>query len=328
MAPLYLGMEIGGTKLQLGLGEGDGQLLALERRKVDPSRGAAGIRAQIQEAFEALLRSKNLTSSAIAGVGIGFGGPVDPGRGITTKSHQIEGWDQFPLADWTRDNLKVDRVAIQNDADTAGLAEAIYGAGKGFSPLLYVTIGSGIGGGLIVGGAIYRGAGAGAVEVGHVWVVNPYVPGRPLTELENVSSGWGISHQGAEVARSLRDSNEDAWVVLQRAGGDPDQITTQLIADAAREGDARSLEILTQAREAFAQGLRQAVTLLAPRRIVLGGGVSLIGEELWVGPVRERLDRDVFAPFRGTYDLVVATLGEDVVVQGALAIARDGSNPR
>lgn len=322
MAPLYLGIEIGGTKLQLGLGEGDGRILALERRKVDPRLGAAGIREQIKSAFETLLQSKGLTPPDIAGIGIGFGGPVDPCRGITTKSHQIEGWDQFPLVDWVRENLKVERVAIQNDADTAGLAEAVYGAGKGYSPLLYVTIGSGIGGGLICDGLIYRGAGAGAVEVGHIWVVNPFVPGRPLTELENVSSGWGISHQGAKIARSLHDSKAGSWVVLERAGGDPDRITTQLIADAAREGDPRSVEILTRAREAFAQGLRQAVTLLAPRRIVLGGGVSLIGEELWVGPVRQLLDRDVFAPFRGTYDLVVATLGEDVVVQGALAIAK------
>ena len=321
MAPLYLGIEIGGTKLQLGLGEGDGQILALERRKVDPSLGALGILGQIKSAFEALLQFQSLPASAIAGVGIGFGGPVDPGRGITTKSHQIEGWDQFPLADWIRENLKVERVAIQNDADAAGLAEALYGAGKGYSPLLYVTIGSGIGGGLICDGTIYRGAGAGAVEVGHVWVRNPYAAGRPLIELEKVSSGWGISNRGREIARSILETSGASWVVLERAGNDPDLITTQLIADAAREGDPRSLEILTMAREAFAEGLRQAVTLLAPRRIVLGGGVSLIGVELWVGPVREQLNRDVFVPFRGTFDLVVATLGEDVVVQGALAIA-------
>ena len=321
MAPLYVGIEIGGTKLQVGLGAGDGAIIALERRKVNPSQGASGIRSLIQEAFEALLVAQSLQVRDISAIGIGFGGPVDPGRGVTTKSHQIDGWDQFPLVAWAREHLKVDRVAIQNDADTAGLAEALLGAGKGYSPLLYVTIGSGIGGGLIIDGKIYRGAGAGAVEVGHVWVRNPYDEIGALTELENVSSGWGIANRGQAIAKTLLASSGPPWVVLERTGNDPDRVTTNLIADAAREGDTLSRQILNDASKAFAEGLRQSVTLLAPRRIVLGGGVSLIGEELWLGPVRERLDHDVFVPFRGTYDLVVATLGEDVVVQGALAIA-------
>src|SRR5262249_28131751 len=146
--PLYLGIEIGGTKLQLGLGRGDGRLVALERRRVVLSDGSEGVRSQILSAIEPLLSGIACGTGPveIAAVGIGFGGPVDAMRGIVSKSFQVAGWDSFPLADWVRETIGVARVSLHNDADTAGLAEARFGAGVGFSPVLYVTIGSGIGG--------------------------------------------------------------------------------------------------------------------------------------------------------------------------------------
>src|SRR5206468_11760890 len=105
--------------------------------------------------------------SQIKGVGIGFGGPVDDATRTVIKSHQIEGWDNFPLADWISDMLGWP-ADLGNDADVAGLAEALFGAGQGLSPIFYITIGSGIGGGLIIKGEIYRGCGRGAAEIGHL----------------------------------------------------------------------------------------------------------------------------------------------------------------
>ncbi|MBX6312412.1 MAG: ROK family protein, partial [Isosphaeraceae bacterium] len=170
--PHVLGIEIGGTKLQLGLGAGDGQITALRRLKVDPAAGAQGILSQIADALGPLLESVGVSPMEIPAVGIGFGGPVDADRGIVTKSHQIAGWEGFRLADWVRETLHIRCVAIRNDADTAALAEARFGAGVGRSPILYVTIGSGIGGGLVIEGAIYRGSGGGAIEIGHLWVLD------------------------------------------------------------------------------------------------------------------------------------------------------------
>ena len=137
-------------------------------------------------------------------VGIGFGGPVDSAKGVVTKSHHVAGWDTFPLADWARYHLHCPRVSLQNDADTAALGEARFGAGVGLSPILYVTIGSGIGGGLVVDGRIYRGAGEGAVEVGHLWIDDG---GEPAI-LEHFASGWSIGRAGRGGGRgSARDAH-------------------------------------------------------------------------------------------------------------------------
>src|SRR5215813_8468557 len=182
----YLGIEIGGTKLQLGIGPGDGTLAGLWRGTVDVAAGPEGIRRQIIDAVPELLTSSGIDRAQLKGVGIGFGGPVDDTTRTVIKSHQIEGWDDFPLADWVSDLVGLPAV-LGNDADVAGLAEALFGAGKGLSPIFYITIGSGIGGGLIVNGEIYRGIGRGAAEIGHL---NLAPVGDVYSVLEENASGW------------------------------------------------------------------------------------------------------------------------------------------
>jgi glucokinase len=335
--PLLLGIEIGGTKLQLGLGHGDGKLLALERRTVDPAAGSRGILAQLPEVFKVLTARCETSREAVAAAGIGFGGPVDAATGCVTRSHQIAGWEGFPLAEWVRDHLGVPRVVLENDADTAGLAEVRFGAGRGLTPVLYVTIGSGIGGGLIIDGQIYRGAGAGAIEIGHLWVVDRMSSDLDVLKLEDVASGWAITRTARSFAERQRptstaDGREPdparPWMVLQLAGGDPARITPAVVAEAARLGDQEASFILGKAVAAMANALNQAVTLLAPRRIILGGGVSLIDEGQWFQPIRNLLNLHAFPPFRGSFDLVPSLLGEAVVVYGALALAGDAQDSR
>lgn len=245
---MYLGIEIGGTKLQLGVGADDGRLLALWRGTVDPARGADGIRSQIQEALP------TLPMHGVRGVGVGFGGPVDDATRTVIRSHQIDGWDGFPLADWVGEMVGLPAV-LGNDADVAGLAEARHGAGKGLSPLFYMTIGTGIGGGLIIDEKIYRGVGRGAAEVGHLNVGYSFDDPIPL---ERRASGWAISRR-----------------VSERYLGD---LTAADAAEFARAGDADSQGILEEARGHLAQALCHVIALLCPRRIVIGGGVSLMGE--------------------------------------------------
>ncbi len=311
--PRFLGIEIGGTKLQLGLGPGDGRLVELVRRTIVPADGATGILAQIAGA------ARSLAGGGVDAVGIGFGGPVDARRGIVARSHQVAGWDGFGLADWVRETLGCPLVSIHNDADTAALAEARFGAGIGLSPVLYLTIGSGIGGGLIVDGRIYRGAGSGAVEIGHLIVDGPDSSERRT--LEGVASGWSIGASGREAAGRGTGGLGDLRAL---AGGDVAGVTALTVAESARrDPDGPGARVLRRATSAMGAALAHAVTLLAPRRIILGGGVSLIEEDLWLDPIRKALDERVFPPFRGTFDLVTAALGEEVVVHGAIALARD-----
>ena len=327
-APLLLGVEIGGTKLQLGLGLGTGVLIDLERRRVEPEKGGEGIRDQIEQAT-ADLRARNRTSpEAVAALGIGFGGPVDAERGVVTVSNQIEGWAGFPIADWARRTLGIPRVVLQNDAATAALGEARFGAGIGHNPVLYVTIGSGIGGGLIVDGTIYRGAGRGALEIGHLIIddgpdLDPSASPESRTTLEGCASGWSIAREAS------RCFDPAACGPLHRlCGGDASRITAEVVARAASEGDPTALRVLARAQTAVARALAHAATLLGPRRIILGGGVSLIGNDLWFEPIRRATEARVFPPFRSSYDIVPAALGEEVVVQGALALAREALRGR
>lgn len=315
---MYLGIEIGGTKLQFGVGAGDGTLAGLWRGPVDAAAGADGIRRRITAAVPELLAQAGLDRAHLRGVGIGFGGPVDDATRTIIKSHQIAGWDDFPLADWMTDLLGLPSV-LGNDADVAGLAEALFGAGKGFSPIFYITVGSGIGGGLIIDGEIYLGCGRGAAEIGHT-----PVPDRAATTqyapLEHLASGWAIQEQARRHFR-LKGSHRDA-PLSQLVQGRTETITTEHVARAAAQGDAFSLALLAGARAALAIGICQVIALLCPRRIVIGGGVSLMGEDLFFGPLRDLVARQVFPPFAGRYDIVPAALGEEVVVHGALALAR------
>ncbi len=320
--PWLLGIEIGGTKLQLGLGRADGNLQAIERLRVAPELGAPAILDQIQGAFRTLLDRSGLSAGDVGGVGVGFGGPVDVAGGRVQTSYQVPGWTDFPLVAWLREHLGIAAAVVQNDADTAGLAEAWFGAGVGCSPILYLTIGSGIGGALIIDGRIYRGAGLGAAEIGHMEIPDASRPNAAVLQLEEISSGWGIARQAREQAEQMLEQGRGGWVVLERASGDPRAITAELVAQAARGGDERAEAVLNRSRQALAFALRQAIVLLAPRRIILGGGVSLIGQTHWFEPIRRLVDASVFAPFRGSYDIVPAALGEEVVVHGALALAQ------
>lgn len=341
---MFLGIEIGGTKLQLGVGTGDGSpVAALERFGVDRAAGADGIRQQIESAGRGLCQRFEIT-----GIGIGFGGPLDTRTGTTLKSHHVTGWDDFPLVAWASETLGAPACA-QNDADTAGLAEALFGAGKGCDPVLYLTVGTGIGGGLIHQGQIYRGRGLGATEIGHLR------PGlacdTPEACVESFAAGWGIeafaqaaveepvSHRIGKhsktsldpeaIRQQLIDAEElherQVGDLLERANGAVDQITVKLLAEAVIDGNKLAEEILHRAWQALGWAIAQAISLLAPEVVVIGGGVSLIGNARFFEPLSEQIARYVFPPFREQYRVVPAALGEEVVIHGALALARQQS---
>jgi glucokinase len=313
---MFLGIEIGGTKLQLGVGPGDGTLRGLWRGDVDVAAGGEGIRRQIVAAVPELLTRAGLDRSHLKAAGIGFGGPVDDATRSVIKSHQIEGWDGFPLAAWVEDLVGLP-TALGNDADVAGLAEALYGAGRGLSPVFYVTIGSGIGGGLSIDGSIYRGAGRGAAEVGHLRVGRGR-DGEDAT-LEALASGWSIVAEARHRAALPENSHSLLWTL---AGGDADRITGPVVAEAARAGDLVVAAILHRACSALADALCHVIALVCPRRIVVGGGVSLMGEDVLFEPLRRMVAERVFRPFADCYEIVPAALGEAVVLHGALALAR------
>jgi glucokinase len=294
---LAVGIEIGGTKLQAGIGLRDGKLIALVRRAVDPARGGAGIREQIPSLLEEAVAKAGCAPQDLVGVGVGFGGPVDVNRGRILLSHQIEGWSDFPLRDWLRKKVEVP-VVLQNDAKTAALAEATLGAGRDRKRIFYITVGSGVGGGLVIDGAPDVGQGLGAGEIGHTWVPDPD-SGKP-DKLEHVASGWSIGKRGSRrLGRELSGAE---------------------VAALAEKGDAAAARVVAESAEALAIGIGNVLALLHPERFIVGGGVSLMGD-LWWGPLKKALaERFAFPPFAQSYDVVPSALGEEVVVIGAVLL--------
>ena len=311
---MLLGIEIGGTKLQLAIGPGGGApFVDLRRLNVDPAAGAEGVLRQIAQCGAELLAQHPARA-----VGIGFGGPVNATAGTTITSHQVEGWNDFPLVDWCHDTFALP-AALVNDSDSAGLAEARFGAGQGGHVVFYSNVGSGIGGALVIDGRLFSGGSGVASELGHLR------PGlhcsTPDQTVESMASGWAI----AAAARSRvaeRPETPEAHDLLDRCQGQLPRLTTIQVADAAGAGNQLARLVFQEACHAYGWALAQMITLLAPNVVVLGGGVSLIGEDLFLAPVRQAVDRFVFPPHSGTYEIRPAALGEEVVLHGAMAMVQ------
>jgi glucokinase len=314
---MFLGIEIGGTKLQLAIGSGaDRKLHELVCLDVVPQDGAEGIRRQIGGVGKQLLGNY-----PVKAVGIGFGGPVDIKAGRTLHSFQIAGWDDFSLASWCQQKLGLP-TWIENDSNLAGLGEARLGAGQGQSVVFYTNIGSGIGGALIIDGEIFHGGlGSAVAEIGHMR------PGLANTNavqtVESIASGWGIAAAGKAILKD--DSNPDNLEkrkLLDLCEGDPNQLTGKQLAQALIAGNRLAEEIFERVVQTYGWAIGQVVTLLAPNVVVVGGGIAQIGETLFLSPLRRHVDCYAIKPLREQLTLVAAELGEEVVLHGALTLAR------
>jgi glucokinase len=302
--PHFLAIEIGGTKLQLCAGTGDGRILDRRRFMVERERGAEGIRAQIASAVPELIAQWQP-----AAIGVGYGGPVDWRTGRIWKSYHIAGWSDFPLGDWLREQTALP-VFVENDSNLATLGEARCGAGAGANPVFYTNMGSGVGGGLVVNGAIYHGAPPGEMEFGHL-----RLQGSERI-LEDDCAGWSLDRAIRVAVKSAPDSAL-APLVAAEPGGEARHLAAALAA-----GDALAESLLARQAGHLANALGVVTQLLHPEVIVLGGGVSLLGEPLRAA-VAELLPQFIMDVFRPGPQVRLAGLREDSVPVGALLLAAD-----
>lgn len=304
-----LGIEIGGTKLQLVLGNAHGQIRQRHGLTVQPGAGAAGIRAQMAQTIRALR-----ADAPIAAVGVGFGGPVDWRTGNICRSHQIEGWADFNLAAWLREQTNA-VVVVDNDANVAALGEARSGAGAGCDPVFYVTLGSGVGGGLITAGRIYHGAIPGEAEIGHVRLE------RSGTTVESRCSGWAVDARIRELIRQQPRSRLAQLIGTETRG------EARHLGAALAQGDPIAHQLLREMSADLAFGLSHLVHLFHPQVIILGGGLSGVGEPLRLA-VAHALRDWVMEAFRPELNVKLSQLRADAVPVGALllaaAVVKDG----
>jgi glucokinase len=300
----FLGIEIGGTKLQIVQGDANGRIGRRWRATVDRRRGGPGILEQLAVGIAELTGDGADRPAAVA---VGFGGPVDRVAGRVRVSHQIEGWEDFPLRDWVRETAGAPAV-LENDANTAALGEARCGAGEGFDPVFYVTLGSGVGGGLVAGGAIYHGASPGEAEFGHLRL------DRDGATVESRCSGWAVD------ARIRRLATDEPTSFLARSLPTQPGGEARLLVPALNAGDPAAGRVVREVAADLAFALSHAVHLFHPRVIVLGGGLSLIGESLRTA-VAAHLPLHVMEAFAPGPEVRLAALGEDAVPVGALCLA-------
>jgi glucokinase len=299
----FLCIEIGGTKLQIFRGNEDG--LIDKPWKADAKREGGG-RAIAQQILDgiATLRSEAAKPSAIA---VGFGGPVDHACGLIVKSHQIEGWENFPLRDWLSKETGLP-VVVENDSNLAAYAEAVTGAGKGFDPVFYFNLGSGVGGGLVINGRIYHGIPPGEVEFGHLLL------DRAGTVVESRCSGWAIDRRIRESANA--DPNSVLALLLPETPGKESSFLPAALA----QRDAIALKILRELSDDLAVALSHVVHLFHPACMVLGGGLANVGEPLRAA-IEETLPGFVMKAFHPPPPLRLTKHGEDAVPMGALLLA-------
>ncbi len=316
MSSLAIGVEIGGTKLQLALGDAAGNIHLVRRGQVAQQEGAQGILAWIEQELPPFLEEvKEQGYAAPVAIGVGFGGPIETETGTVLVSHQIKGWKGVALKQWFAERFPYP-VTIANDSNAAGWAEYCCGAGKGTRNFCYNNIGSGIGGALVLDGHLWDGAGRGASEIGHTYVADwtSDTPGA-MDKLEHLCSGWSI-----EKRLHSYDSLPAGTPLHQLCDGDPSKLTCPMLAEAAHRGDAVALAEIDHIARAMGAALSNVITLFHPQRLAMGGGVSLMGDIL-LDPIRNYTEQLVFGPFQNQYEIVPCALGENVVTVGALLLA-------
>jgi glucokinase len=279
-----LAIDIGGTKFSLAAFDGDLQILR-EFRSTDRTGGPVWMFEQIAEILGSWRTAHRFSPERC---GIGFGGPVDfPSQTVTLSTH-VAGWVQYPLVP-NIERLTGARALMDNDANVGALGEAVHGAGRGADPLFYMTLSTGIGGGIISGGRVYRGADSYAGEIGHL----------------------NIEPDGPDCLCGSRGCYErmccGLW--LERDYGKP---AAELLLDP---------EFVRRYVVFLARGLKAALMLLNPARIVIGGGIVKAGDRLFV-PLHQELDRQMTDWSRARRDVVPAALGDDSVLYGALELAK------
>jgi glucokinase len=299
-----LALDIGGTKLAAGVVDVEGQVHSFA---VEPSRAHEGPESALPRLFELGRRAvaeSGLEWPAIEAVGIGCGGPLDIERGVLIAPPHLPGWHDVPVVQLARAAYERP-VTLENDATAAAAGEHRWGAGAGVRHMVYLTISTGVGGGVVIDGSLYRGASGNGGELGHVTVDWRGRQCRGCGRrgcLEAYVSGTSIAERAQEAGLPFA--------------------TAEDVASAARDGDAGAGALWRETVEALACGLISIVNLFEPELVVLGGGVTRSGE-LLVEPVREAVRAGAMRPAGEAVDVVLSPFGDRVGVVGAAAIVYD-----
>ena len=332
--PLVVAVDLGGTQIRTAVLRGV-QLLSrvglLTGERPTPER----IIPRILQAIQQALTQANITLEQVEGIGIGAPGPLNSHTGVVYDPPNLPGWENVPVREIFRQQFHVP-IFVENDANAAALGEYMFGAGRGSRDMVYLTISTGIGGGVIADGKLLEGASGTAAELGHMsidWRGERCNCGN-IGCLERIASGTAIARHANDaiqqgkgkallafaLAHQLNDSeNAKASTPEDVAAHTLTYVTARTVALAAEAGIPLAQEIITLAAEALGVGLVNILHIFNPERIILGGGVTQMGALLLEPALRVVEERTMAVP-RKAADIVLAQLGNDVGLIGAGAL--------
>jgi len=314
--PITLGIDIGGTFIKAGLVRGK-KILSQETLPTRPFN--ASPKRLIGALVDLTAQMRRQCAEPVRGLGIGIPGLIRYPAGVVRTCVNLSGWKDVPLRSILKRKLKMP-VQVDNDVNVMTLAEWRYGAGRGVSNLICLTLGTGVGGGLVLGGALFRSEGGPTGEIGHLplQMEGPRCPCGGRGCLERYVGNQAILRS---VRRQLRQGRPSR--ILKLVDDQIDRVTPEIIDEACRLGDRFAREVWRQAGARIGLVLVQAVNLLNPQRIVIGGGISKAGR--WIfSPIRQTVKERVMSPLRNV-PVVSADLGNAAGVIGAALLVRDES---
>jgi glucokinase len=314
---LYGAIDLGGTKLRSIVVDGSGRVLGDDISFSRAEEGLGVVLERIEESLDAALGKAGVKRERLAGLGIASPGAVDVARGIVPNAPQLPGWQDVPLGRLLGERFGLPTL-LENDASAAALGEHRFGAGRGSRNMLYITVSTGVGGGIIIDGGLYRGKSGAAGEMGHVVIDMNGPPCRCGARgcLESLASGTAIAKRGEELAES-GDSP-----ILARLREEEGQVTAEMMERATRMGDAASREAFRQAGHYFGVALAGFVNIFDPEAIVIGGGVAKAGD-LLLEQARVTMESLAMTqPLKGVR-LTVSELGDFAGTMGMVARLRE-----
>lgn len=314
---LVVGVDLGGTKILTALAGEEGRIINEVRVETEACLGTEAVLQNLFRSIDRVLQDTGVGQDRLQAIGVGAPGPLDTRTGVVHAAPNL-GWREVPLGARLAERYSVP-VFLDNDANLAALGEKRFGAGRGYGDLVYITVSTGVGCGLILNNRIYHGHTDAAGEIGH-FAVYPATDGQlcgcgNTGCLETLVSGTALARQARELVKAGRGKE-----ILHCAGGDPAAITARTIGQAAARGDAEALELIRRAGNCLGFFIANLVNLLNPSLVVIGGGVALIGRELFAA-IEAEYQRRVLPALRNSLEIVPAALGERSGVMGAIALA-------
>jgi glucokinase len=312
-------VDIGGTKIMTAIFTSEGSIL---EKKVLPTLSNQGVNrviGRICKAIDDLISIQHLTVSDIGAICVACAGGIDTGRGVVvTPSPNLPDWSEIPLADIVKEKFGVNTFIV-NDASAAALGEHRYGVGRGIKNLVLFTLGTGIGGGIIINGRLYLGAVGGAGEFGHMTVDanGPRCGCGNIGCLEMLASGTAIARNAVE-----RIQKGEKTSLVDTAKGDLHKVTAEIIEKAARQGDKLAQEVIARAAYYLGIGIVNVVNIFNPEMVVIGGGMARMGEMI-IGQGRKMAAELPFSVNARAARVVTAQLGNEAGIYGAAAFALD-----